>query len=203
MKIPGLTGMPYLFARWRGRLDGKRGVVEFRSGEWCSHYIRNKEAIYSAFLQKIYRKLEKQTAALHCESTTFAVELQDIMLRLGKTDPPVSGTTLSSQARSAERISKIKPQLEERKALIQMRLASIEEAKIHARSETANMEREAQAILTRLVQAYLHGASLSRKALSSSTQYAPPVPPAAFDNEADYKNRHVLNDVERFLNIRR
>lgn len=203
MKIHGLTGMPYFTTRWRGRLDGKRGVVKFNSGTWDSHYIRKKEAAYFAFLHETYRQLEIQTAALHKESATLAVELQDVILRLSKPDPPVSGTTPSSQARSTARISKIKPQLEERKTLIQMRLASMEEAKIHARSKTVNIEREAQAIVTRRIQAYLHGASLSQKALPSSTQYAPPVPPAAFDNEADYNERHVLNDTERFLNIRR
>lgn len=203
MKIRGLTGIPYFFTRWRGRLDGKRNIVAFQSGTWCSHYIRKKEAVYVAFLHRTYRQLERQTAALHKESATLAVELQDVILRLKKPDPSVSGTTPSSQARSAARISKIKPQLEERKTLIQMRLASIEEAEIHARSETASIEREAQAMITRRIQAYLHGASLSRKALPSNTQYTPPVPPVAFDNEADYNKRHALNDVERFLNVRR
>lgn len=203
MKIRGLTGIPYFLTRWRGRLDGRRNVVDFRNGVWHSHYIQKKEAAYFAFLHKTYRRLENQTAALHKESATLAVELQDVMVRQGKPSPPVSGSTPSSRARSAERISRIGPQLEERKTLIQMRLASIEEAEIHARSETATIEREAQAIATRRIQAYLHGASLSRKTLPSTTQYAPPVPPAAFDHEADYKKRHSVNDADRFLNIRR
>lgn len=194
IKIRGITGMPLFLTRLHGYFDGKRGAVALQAGIWTGHYIEKKQAIYHAYLNAEYRRLEVETAPLHRESATLAVEYEEKQIRFAEEDKEVTASTASEYERLSAAQAEVKPNLRSRIEEIQIRLAAIDEMLTQAVNETAAIQREADSMVVRRIQAYLHGASLAARCVKEKTQYQVVT---AFDCEKDYLERHKWNDETR------
>lgn len=193
LKIPGITGMPLIFTRLRGRLDGRKGAVALSEDGWRGHYLEEKETCCTAFVHSLYTGLETDTAPLYEESARLVVEYRDIQDKLARPDEMPVGPTASVQARSAGRISAARGSLEARRLAIELRLAAIDEILSHAVNEAAVKQEEAMALTGKRMEAYLHGAALSTRAPQTRTKVDIPRIPA----EGEFRSRHSSGDELR------
>lgn len=194
LKIKGVTGMPLIFTRLRGRLDGRKGAVALgEDGGWRGHYLEEKEACCAAFIHSLYTGLEADAAPLYEESARLVVEYRDIQDKLARPDGVPAGPTVSVQARSAGRISAARGGLEARRLAIELRLAAIDETLSHAVNEAAEKQEEAMALTGKRMEAYLHGAALSARATQAQTKVDIPRIPA----EEEFCGRHSAGDELR------
>lgn len=190
LKIPGITGMPLIFTRLRGRLDGRKGAVALDEDGWRGHYLEEKGACCTAFIHSLYAGLEKDAAPLYAESARLVVEYRDVQDKLARPDELPAGPTASVQARSAGRISAARGSLEARRLEIELRLAAIEETLSHAVNEAAEKQAEAEALTGKRMEAYLHGAALSARAAQAQIEVDIPSIPA----EEEFRGRHSSGD---------
>lgn len=193
LKIPGVTGIPLIFTRLRGRLDDRKGAVTLNEGSWHGHYLEEKEACYAAFIHSLYTGLETDAAPLYEECAKLVVEYRDIQGKLARPDEMPVGPTASVQARSAGRISAARGSLETRRLAIELRLAAIDEILSHAVNEAAVKQEEAMALTGKRIAAYLHGAALSTRAPQTRTKVDIPCIPA----EEEFRSRHSSDDELR------
>lgn len=193
LKIKGITGVPLIFTRLRGRLDGRRGVVIPSEDGWRGHFLEEKEACCSAFVHSLYTGLEVDAAPLYEESTRLVVEYHDIQDKLARPDEMPSGSTASVLARSAGRISAARGNLDARRLEIELRLAAIDETLSHAVNEAAEKHEEAVALTGKRMEAYLHGAALSVKATQAKTK----VDIFRIPAEKEFRERHSSGDKLR------
>ena len=194
LKIKGITGTPLFLTRFQGYFDGKRGAVERFDDGWHSHYIENKRAIYDGFVHQLYAVLESQTSALHQESAELVMEYKAAQEKLSRPDEAPTGATSAIRTRNSGRAAAERSQLQVRQEEIELRLSAIDEAIAHAVSEAASNHREATALTSRRVQAYLHGAALAAHAVNNSTAVDIH---HSFEEEKDYISRHSLNEMRR------
>lgn len=193
LKIKGITGMPLIFTRLRGRLDGRKGAVVLGEDGWHGHYLEEKETCCAAFVHSLYTGLETDTAPLYEESARLVVEYRDIQDKLARPDESPAGPTASMLARSAGRISAARSGLNARRLEIELRLAAIDEALSHAVNETAEKHEEAVALTGKRMEAYLYGAALSARATQTRTKVDIPWIPA----EKEFRDRHDSGDKHR------
>lgn len=194
LRIQGVTGSPLWFTRTQGYLDGKRNAAEYTGAEWRGHYIEGKKAACRAFVHKLYRELEENTAPLYAESAQLVAELQFTRERLALPQETPAGNTPSMLARSAGRAAGARSRLQGRQQEIALRLSAIEEEISHAANEAVGAAREASALVTRRVQAYLWGLS---RAQHKPTLDTPLDLRHDFPEEEDFRARHQRNDAMR------
>lgn len=194
LKIQGVTGTPLWVARMQGYLDGRRRTAEYTGTEWRSHYIEGKKATCRAFVHKLYRELEMGTAPLYAESAQLVAELQFTRERLALPQDIPVGKTPSMLASNASRAAGTRSRLQSRQQEITLRLSAIEEEISHAANEAAGAAREASALVTRRVQAYLWGLS---RAQHKPTLDIPLDLRHDFPEEDDFRARHQRNDAMR------
>lgn len=202
-KVTGkLVAPPLVFTSILGWMDGKRkGVVLNESGAWEGHYLTQKSEVCKRFVHSVYTALEKNTADMRKDSSTLALEYIEVTERLRDPDQTISGATASMRIRSAARAEAVKPKYRKRLQDILQKLAEIDETLIKAVGEAAGTTGEAEALISRRVQAYLRGASLALKKSSHDGGYT-----VLEQNteESVYYARHAENDRLRkqILNIR-
>lgn len=193
LKIKGITGMPLIFTRLRGRLDGKKGAVVLSEDGWRGHYLEEKKTCCDAFIYSLYTGLESDAAPLYEESARLVVEYYDIQDKLARPDEMPAGPTASVLARSAGRISAARGSLDARRLEIELRLAAIDETLSHGVNEAAEKHEEAVALTGKRMEAYLHGAALS----TGTTQARTRVDIPRIQAEKEFCDRHCSGDKLR------
>lgn len=192
-KIKGVSGGPLLFTRWHGRLDGKRGVVQYAENKWNSHYINKRLAAFSEFSRSVFGKLEEETETLHSESMELLVEFEEQRKALRAAVPDAPGATPSIQTRNAAKISAERSARLLRCAEIPPHLSKIDEQLNAMLNKADAVYRQAAAETEKRIEEYLHGAALA----AGQVHDAKFCVELSNGEEENYLARHRFNDETR------
>lgn len=170
IKIRGVTGIPFLFTRWRGFLDGKLGAAVLDShGKCLSHFLTKLIASYRAFVESTYKCLEQEVAGLIRESAELVVEHDFVTEKLNQPEEAATGRTTSMLMRNAQQLKASRTRLQARNQEILLRLAALEENLQTMVDEASATQGQAVSLTEQRASAYLHGVSIAWKSVNSTS----------------------------------